>query len=247
MDVALCDGDGVVAFVRAYLDESGTHDGSDVTTVSVILSRPTLWKEWTKAWNVAKAPIKVFHSTDCANFRREFEGWDKEYRDRYVANLLPVIGRFDFIGLVMGIDNRDVARLASEMPGARDTIGSPYMVCLQMALHRTLDYLNELGVNDRIAFVHEDNDFQAEAHRCFDWMKGLPSYRDREMTLSFAPKKLAPPLQAADVFAYEGNKRIRNIDGPERRAWRALNPERSKVRLDHLEYNGIKRWMESVS
>ena len=235
-----------MAFVRAYIDESGTHDGSNVTTVAVILSRPTLWEEWSKRWNQTKAPIKVFHSVECANLRGAFKGWTASDRDRYVAKLLPIIGEFDFIGHLTGIDNRDVDRLASKTPRVRQEISSPYMICLQMALHRTLDYLNELGVDDRISFVHEDNDFQAEAHRCFNWMKVLPEYAGRSTSLMLAPKKEAVPLQAADIFAYEGNKRIRNIDGPERRAWRALNPERSKVRLDHLEYNGIKCWMEEL-
>lgn len=235
-----------MAFIRAYIDESGIHDQSPVTSVAIIMSKPSLWQQWTKEWNVEKAPIDVFHSTDCANFKREFKGWNQGRRDAYVANLLPVIGRFPFVGHVMGIDNRDVAKLQDDFPKATNTIRTPYITCLQLALHRTLDYLNEVGGDDRIAFVHEDNDYKGEATACFDWMRSLPAHRGRSMSFTFASKKDAPPLQAADCFAYEGNKRIRNIGGPERRAWRALNPERNKVRLDHLEYNGIKGWMEGL-
>lgn len=196
--------------------------------------------------DVAKAPVKVFHAVDCANLKREFEGWSPTRRDEFVAKLLPVIGKFDFVGHVMGINNHDVEKLSSEIPGVKRVMHSPYMVCLQMVLHRTLDYLNERGVSDRIAFVHEDNDFKHGARMCFEWMKTLPAYRQRSMSLMFAAKADAVPLQAADIFAYEGNKRIRNIDGPERRAWRAINPGRDKVRLDHLEYGGIKGWMEGL-
>lgn len=244
--VALSDGDGLVVFLRVYIDESGIHDPSPVTTVAVILSQPKLWRKWTAEWNLAKAPIKVFHAEECANLRGAFKGWDATERDAYVANLLPVIGRFHFAGHVVGIDNRDVERLQAEFPRVKDRISLPYMTCLQLALHRTLDYLNDLGGNDRVGFIHEDNDYKGAALACFDWMKTLPAYAGREMSFTFASKKQAPPLQAADCFAYEGNKRIRNIDGPERRAWRAMNPARNKIRLDHFEYNGLKNWLEGL-
>jgi hypothetical protein len=32
--------------------------------------------------------FRVFHTTDCANFRGEFEGWDTAKWDRFVADLL---------------------------------------------------------------------------------------------------------------------------------------------------------------
>ena len=235
-----------MGFIRAYIDESGVHAGSPVTTVAIILSKPSLWRAWNSEWNVAKAPIRVFHSNECANLTGDFDGWTKEARDAYVANLLPVIGRFNFVGQVTGIDNRDLAKVRAEFPKAEKVTGSPYMQCLQLALHRTLNYLNESGGNDRIAFVHETNDYKGQALACFDWLSKLPEYREREMSFTFATKAGAPPLQVADCFAYEGNKRIRNIDGKERRAWRAMNPGRNKIRLDHLEYNGIKGWFEGL-
>jgi hypothetical protein len=43
-------------------------------------------------------------------------------------------------------------------------------------------------------------------------------------SLTFGSKAAYTPLQAADVLAYEGNKRLRNVAGPERRAFIALNP-----------------------
>ena len=245
--VALSDGDGLVAFIRAYIDESGIHDNSPVTTVAVILSKPTFWREWTKAWNAAKRPIEIFHAADCANLKGEFKGWERADRDAYVARLLPVIGQFKFIGHVMGIKNDDLARVQAELPRTMNAISSPYITCLQLALTRTLNYLNEHDTNDRIAFVHENNDHMGEALACFEWLKARPEYKDRRMTFTFAGKKDAPPLQAADCFAYEGNKRIRKIDGPERRAWRAMNPGHNKVRLDHLEYHGLKGWMTALT
>jgi hypothetical protein len=67
------------------MDETGIHDGAPVVAVAAYVARPVVWRNWTKKWNAAKRPIKVFHATDCANLRGEFEGWSKEQRDSWPA------------------------------------------------------------------------------------------------------------------------------------------------------------------
>ena len=70
--------------LKAYMDESGIHDGSPVLCVGAYLGRPAQWRDWTKAWNLAKRqackalgkPVfKVYHATDAANCEGEFEDW----------------------------------------------------------------------------------------------------------------------------------------------------------------------------
>jgi hypothetical protein len=87
----------VVTLIKTFLDETGVHGDAEMVAVGGYISRPKHWRAWTKDWNVHKRkvplgrkPIKVFHSTDCANYRQEFEGWTQEDRDPYVAQLLPV-------------------------------------------------------------------------------------------------------------------------------------------------------------
>jgi hypothetical protein len=38
-----------------------------------------------------------------------------------------------------------------------------------------------------------------------------------------------PPLQAADVLAYEGGKFLKNPTGTPRRAWTALDPDKTRI------------------
>jgi hypothetical protein len=89
--------------IKVYMDETGIHDDAAVVAVAAYVSRPEHWLAWTKEWNNAKRPIKVFHATDCANFRGEFEGWDAEKRDRFVANLLSTLSAHELAGIVIGI------------------------------------------------------------------------------------------------------------------------------------------------
>jgi hypothetical protein len=51
------------------------------------------------------------------------------------------------------------------------------------------------------------------------------------LSLTFGDKADYVPLQAADVLAYEGNKRLRDLSRPKRRAFRALDPDESRLIL----------------
>src|SRR6266849_2870004 len=88
----------VVTMIKTFMDETGLHGDAEMVAVGGYISRPKHWRAWTKDWNAHKRgvppgrrPIDVFHSTDCANYHGEFEGWTKEERDPYVAQLLPII------------------------------------------------------------------------------------------------------------------------------------------------------------
>src|SRR5215471_18986963 len=95
--------DGHVIVIKVAMDESGVDDNTPVITVAGYVARPKLWRDWTKQWNVAKRPIKVFHAADCANFHREFEGWEREPRDALVIRLLDVMEQSDLPGVVIGL------------------------------------------------------------------------------------------------------------------------------------------------
>jgi hypothetical protein len=92
-----------VTLLKTYMDESGIHNGAPVVAVAGYISRPKHWRAWTKDWNKAKRPIKVFHAADCANLQGEFVGWDKPRRDAFVANLLPIMPIHELAGIVIGM------------------------------------------------------------------------------------------------------------------------------------------------
>jgi hypothetical protein len=74
--------------------------------------------------------------------------------------------------------------------------------------------------------VHENNDYQREALDAFNYVKHHGNPQGSKIDIRFGDKASYPPLQAADILAYEGNKRMRDPDRPERRPWKALNPDR---------------------
>jgi hypothetical protein len=219
----------MVAVLKTFMDETGIHDNAKVVAVAGYISRPKHWRAWTKSWNVAKRPIKVFHAADCANYHGEFEGWDRDQRDKFVANLLPIMPAHELAGIVIGIQLDDLNAALKNHGELLEMFGTPYTACFQWALTIMMEIASEHGRGERMAFVHEVNGFKGEALKAFEYVKQFHNPRDIPMTLAFGSKADYVPLQAADVLAYEGGKFLKNPTGKPRRAWTALDPDKTRI------------------
>ncbi|MGA2314094.1 MAG: hypothetical protein ABSF87_17325 [Xanthobacteraceae bacterium] len=83
-----------------------------------------------------------------------------------------------------------------------------FSACFHWLVATILELANKYKSNERIAFIHEINDYQGEAVSAFSWIKKVHSMEDRIVSLTFGSKETYTPLQAADILAYEGNKRL---------------------------------------
>jgi hypothetical protein len=98
-----------------------------------------------------------------------------------------------------------------------------------------------------LAFFHEVNDFQAEARKSFEFIRQKPQNTAKAMSLRFGGKDQYIPLQAADVLAYEGNKRLRDESRRPRRAWTAINPKGDRIRVLYYGQKNMDRLISSLS
>ncbi len=240
----LANHDGYVVVLKTYMDESGIHDGSPVLTVGAYIGLGSIWRDWTKEWNRQKKPIKVFHATDCAALENEFKGWDPKERDKYVANLLPVIGRANLIGTVAGIVMDDYREVQKQFPEIVEKLGNPYTACFQWVVQNMLESMVRVGQKKRVAFFHENNDYKEDALQCFAFLKKHRDPNNQLISLTFGGKEDYTPLQAADVLAYEGNKRLRNFERPDRRAWTAINPKGNRRRTMYFNKKNLTDLMQ---
>jgi hypothetical protein len=224
----------VATMLKIFMDETNVHETGEMVAVGAYISRPRYWRDWTKVWNLRKRqvpdgrkPIEVFHATDCANFQGEFEGWNKQDRDSYVAQLLPIIPAHDLAVVIIGIHRTTSERELKDSTELREMFGEPYDACFQWALTTLVKIATERGTGERMAFIHEINNKQ-QAFKSFAYVKEHLNPRNIPMTLSFGTKAQYVPLQAADVLAYEGGKFLNNPVAP-RRAWIALDPDQSRI------------------
>jgi len=190
--------------------------------VAAYLGRPKAWAEWTKKWVPAIRPIKVYHAVDAANLDGEFAGWTTPRVSALAARILPIIADADIAGFAVGIDLRAYRVALESRPDLAELFGQPYAACFQWLVQGVLNLADQYGNKDRIAFIHETNQYRGIALNAFDWVQKNDPQKDRVISLTFAGKRDFAPLQAADILAYEANKRMRNPSAPTRRSWDAL-------------------------
>jgi hypothetical protein len=235
--MVLGEADGHVIVIKVAMDESGVHDASPVLTVGAYVARPRPWEAWTRRWNVAKRPIKTFHAVDCANLVGEFKNWDKASRDALVVRLLDVMEESDIPGVVIGLHMDEFRSAMTGRDDLREIFGTPYTACFHWVTQTIVNIANELGSLERIGFVHECNDHQHEALDSFNWMKRNANPAARIIGIQFVGKEDYVPLQAADMLAYGGNKRLRDPSRPPRRPWRRLNPDERVIAMHYGREN----------
>jgi hypothetical protein len=225
----LGDRDGLLVMIRIYIDETGTHDDSPVVAVGAYAGRLETWPAFIEDWSRAKAPINVFHSADCQALEGEFKGWTEKNRDALVARLLAVPARYELYGIAMGINLRDLADAVAADADIADNpylgafFGVPYGMSLIWVLLNIIERTEDAGIrHEPLALFHEQNDFHADAMKAFEFVKSRRKRHVGPMTITFCGKDEFVPLQAADVLAYEANKRLRDPSKPQRRSIAAL-------------------------
>jgi hypothetical protein len=237
--------DGMVAVLQVYLDESGTHYGSPVVTVAAYVARPGQWEAFTAEWTAAIHPIRVYHATDAANCRGEFADWTPAQVADLAKRALPIIPKHTFFAVAVGINLYDYSEAIKENPHLKSLLGEPYGACLQWTMATMLYMRSEAGGSEPIAFVHEYNDYRTEALEVYGYLTekwGMPS----EGGLMFGSKQQFAPLQAADIFAYEANKRLRDRKQPTRRALDALVPDKGRARIRYFNRENMPTLIETL-
>jgi uncharacterized protein DUF3800 len=230
--------------IKIFIDESGTHDNADVVTVAAYAGRQKAWRKWSKEWKVAKKPINVVHAVEAANLKGEFEGWSREERDELAKKVLPVIANNRLAGAVIGLNMKEF-RLATE--GREDlhkSLGNPYTTCFHWLVQSLLELLKHNKKTESLKFIHEQNDYQGEAKSAFEFISKNANPNAVPMKLIFGAKQEQMPLQAADILAYEANKRFRDPDKLERKPWEILKP---KIVAIQFGKENMARLVESLA
>ena len=238
----LADKPGWVAVYRLFIDESGTDDGAPVVVVAGYLALPTRWRKFESEWlpiiRQARPRISAWHAADAQNLVGEFKEWTSEGVAATASKLLPIIPKYCH-GAAIAIDQRDVENELEKRPDLRRYFTDTYGMCLQWLVMCFLDRMHRFNEVKPIALVHERNQFQGRAMAVFDHLKENADPSGVLRSLSFGDKVTFPPLQAADVLAYEAFRRLKNPHGPERRALTAIAPQGKAPRL--LTFSNVQK------
>ncbi len=207
----------MASLYKAYFDESGTHAGSEAAVVAGFVSNATQWESFSHEWQevLAGANVEYFRMSEFENSRGQFDDWEKDEKETLLNKLLPIIDAHTFwsIGCIVlrqsfdSLLSEDVKRICG------DAYGVATLACLRnlgqiwQKHDAWVDCTMEAGAKGRAALqllVEEDSKFPG-------WQN-----EHRILSLSFQEKRV-PPLQAADILAYELYKQSQRQFGSEKR------------------------------
>jgi len=248
------------------MDDSGTHGGSQFCVLAGYFGGVNQWKKFNRRWqavldrfNITEFHAKHFWARDEKGKKvGEYRGWTKELADSFMDQLLFAIGNSVIYPFAQGVEMSEWNKLSIEhrrfLTGANPEHphGAPNKIIIFPFQHCVTRVASYCKPGIKVHFVFDENpQTEAWATICYNRLKRIFS-NDADLRgafgdLTFADSRVALPLQAADLLAYEANHwaRLANGDGSRHMRFtysRALIRMRSlqdfklfdKVRFDHF-------------
>jgi len=196
--------------LKAFIDESGTHDGSPATIMAGYVATQEQWTALDRDWVflLRMHGLTHVHAVDLFHTDGEFKDWPVNRKIQFAEALENLCVQHTRFGFAARMLNQDYERvfIAGNRP-RKPQLDSRYGVCFRLCLSFIPKMIDELlGTDDiELQVVLEAGHKNAgDARRLYDLFKKQADPRLSKMvnSLAFADKKSCIPLQAADVIAY---------------------------------------------
>lgn len=210
------------ALLVGHIDESGS-DKTRLFTLSCILTSDLNWGDIEADWlevlsevnsaleREGRKKLSRYHSTYCANYADEFEGWNPEERIDFLQGLLAVFEHHNTAIISYTVNLRDISETMPDIRGKAKEIA--YIWFLQKIMvwigNRILDDKKYDGEN--VVLIHDRTPrYDCVLLDAFNAMKDDESFKHRKRFVSLAPMgwEDCVPLQPADFIAFESFKII---------------------------------------
>lgn len=210
----------------AYLDESGTHQGSHNLSVVGYVGNKKEWDIFDKNWSkrLADTEIEYFHANNPkCDFLR--------------PDLASAITKRDLRGMICAI-NPDVYKKQTDHQ-FRSTLGNTYSICTFLCALHISSYAkeNKLG---RVTFVIEAGQPNAEFVELT--LKSMMSYDEYGIAgVMLGNKKDFVPLQTADFLSHAFS-----TDGENEKAWLEYLVKFGKVNYVIIPLQAIREGEQAI-
>ena len=201
----------IFVILTAYLDESGTHDGSPVTVMAGMLANARQWEAFERDFRLIKARhrFQIFHTKKFKKKDGDFAGWTDGQCLALMSELAPLTATAFTEGVSVTLDNTDYEAefRAGEKP-RRMRLDSRYGFCFRNCLiFFAIEGLKRVhrGQYPKLHFVLESGHKNAgDALRIFNEVKAELEANGCDMLcdLLFADKDKCDPLMMADFLAH---------------------------------------------
>jgi len=198
---------GFVVLLRACIDDAGSHEHSQVVTLGGYIAWSYRWRDLEYKWRrvLSSYHVKCSHMKYFAHRKKEFENWPEPKRQSFMKQLAGcLVGNVRY-GFVASVYRSDYDEAVSERIKGR--LRSPIALCAYICLSQIEMYLRDLEYNKKavITFAlgtpHMDDISAA-------YYESYPTEISQEKREYRPGSGNLIPLQAADLLAYEGCKRL---------------------------------------
>jgi hypothetical protein len=217
----------------AYFDESGTHDGSDVSVMAGFVGDDRQWRKFYKL--LARYGVNIFHTIDVRRGDADFANWKVDRKLEFLDEFQHIVNETLLAGVASFIREDDYKYYESlnwPNKGRRD---SKYGLLLRGCVAVMIVGHLPLAHEPRLYIALEDGHKNAaDTNRIYEWVQDRRDPRRALSGLSFVNKKASLQIAAADLLAYSawsievGRKPIGALKNAEQ--VRRLLPQQSSSR-----------------
>ena len=191
--------------LKAYFDDSGTHNGSAVIAVGGFVAKAEEWdvfeREWSEMLEVEE--IGWFHMTDCEGQYGEFSGWSKEQCVALIKKVVGILKKHPLHGFAAGMLVQDKK---STLP--IQALDMCFMQCIAALLYRA----KQLG--ERVEIFMDAH--PGRKKHLLQYLRFICKIDRHSQRVPVVDKVRSvrtrehSPLQGADLLAYEMYKEVLN-------------------------------------
>lgn len=188
--------------ITVYLDESGTHRGSEAVAVAGYVATDDAWNDFNGEWREAldEFGLEYFRMSRFSSRTGRYVGWTEGMRHERLRRLIDITNRHALasVGSVIPLEAYDRIFIGP----ARDRSGGPYGLAGIACAIEVGQWLRQES-DSAAMFVFESGALgSSQLQKFVDDVRGDAKHTGI-LSVSFAGKREFTPLQAADILAYE--------------------------------------------
>jgi hypothetical protein len=200
-----------MVILRAYFDDAGTHDRSDVTALGGLIGSAEQWDKFESAWaaklseplpDYRKPPLRKFGLSDCVRRRpgSGFEFYSEVESEAVRHDFRRIILDANLTGVSVVIDKRAWDDLITGQ--LRNVLGDAVSACFNQCLSEIVRFANPYPHGHSLA-VWFDQGIETPFLQYIGKLWTRPEYGPRIKSVNFARVEHVLPLQGADIVATE--------------------------------------------
>lgn len=211
----------LLAVLTAYIDESGTHDGSPIFALAGCVSDSKGWEAFDRRWRkfLAHYELETFHMNKFENRIRPYDNWTDRQRRKALARALDITSQTVLFCFGSALVRKDFNALSD---GDKALLGNEYLICANHCAQIIANWQKKTGRDEFVAHVY---DTTTGAHMMREVAANtlnndMLRKKFQLLSITFSRAREFAALQAADLVAYEVAKqaarRVNLVNRPSR-------------------------------